>query len=280
MCGGALFLVALVFLLWQAVSGYVQKPELEISFFDVGQGDAIFIESKDGTQILIDGGPPNRILPNLGSAMPFFDKFIDVVVLTHPHADHVSGLLEVLERYNVGLIVESGADYHTAEAKIFREAVKGKGIKSMVVDHSTKLNFANGAVLKFIYPEESFEGKVLKNVHDSALVGELDFEGKKILLMSDAEKNIEKRLVAEGKVGDVDVLKTGHHGSKTSSNDFFLAVVKPEYAVISSGARNRYGHPAQEVLSRLAASGAKIFRTDLDGTITLEIRGGELIWKK
>lgn len=279
MCGGALFLVALVFLLWQAVYGYVQKPELEISFFDVGQGDAIFIESKDGTQILIDGGPPNRILPNLGSVMPFFDRFIDVVVLTHPHADHVSGLLEVLERYNVGLIVESGADYHTAEAKMFEESIKERKIKSAIIDHPTNLNFANGAVLRLIYPDRSFADQTLKNVHDSALVGELDFEGKKILLMSDAEKNLEKRLVAEGKVGDIDVLKTGHHGSKTSSNDFFLAVVKPEYAVISTGARNRYGHPAQEVLSRLAASGAQIFRTDLDGTITLEIRNGQLIWK-
>lgn len=275
----ALLLVVFAFLFWQAAFDYFQKPELEVSFFDVGQGDAIFIESKDGTQILIDGGQPNKILPNLGGTMPFFDRFIDIVVLTHPHADHVSGLLEVLERYKVGMVVESGVDYHTAEAKIFRELVKEKGIKSIVVDHSTKLNFENGAVLRFIYPEESFEGMVLKNVHDSALVGELDFEGRKILLMSDAEKNVEKRLVAEGKAGDVDVLKIGHHGSKTSSNDFFLAVVKPEYVVISAGARNRYGHPAQEVLSRLAAAGAQIFRTDLDGTIILEIRGGELVWK-
>jgi len=272
-------LLALFFLVGYRVFDYVQKPDLEVSFFDVWQGDSIFVESKDGTQILIDGGPPNRILPNLGSRMSFFDRFIDVVVLTHPHADHVSGLIEVLGRYNIGMIIESGVDYHTAEAKIFESLVAEKKLKKVTVDHPINLNFANGAVLKFIYPEESFVGMTLKNVHDSALVGELDFEDKKILFMSDAEKNLEKRLVEEGRVGDVDVLKTGHHGSKTSSNDFFLRVTKPEYAIISSGARNRYGHPAQEVLSRLASAGAQIFRTDLDGTITLEIRNGSLIWK-
>lgn len=260
-----------------------KKPELAVSFFDVGQGDSIFIESYDGTQILIDGGPPNRILPLIGERMPYFDKYIDAVVLTHPHADHVSGLIEVLEKYDVGMIIESGADYHTAEAKIFERLAKEKHIKTVIIDHQTDLNFYDGAVLRFIYPEESFLGKTLKNVHDSAIISELDFRGRKILLMSDAEKKLEQKLAAERKVGDVDVLKTGHHGSKTSSNDFFLKVVKPEYAVISVGLQNRYGHPHPDVLSRLAASlpgAAQIFRTDLDGTITLEINNGELSLQK
>ena len=256
------------------------RAELTVSFFDVGQGDAIFIEASDGTQILIDGGPPNRILPLLGERMPYFDKYIDVVVLTHPHADHVSGLIEVLEKYNVGMIIESGVDYHTAEAKMFQELVKEENIKSVIIDRPVDLNFYDGAVLRFIYPEESFVGKTLQNVHDAALVAELDFDGKKILFMSDAEKNLEKRLVSEGKIGDMDVLKTGHHGSKTSSNDFFLNAAKPEYAIISLGARNRYGHPHPNVLSNLASSGAQVLRTDLDGTITLKIHNGELSLQK
>ena len=257
-----------------------KKPQLAVFFFDVGQGDAIFVESYDGTQILIDGGPPNRILPLIGKRMSYFDKYIDVVVLTHPHADHVSGLIEVLEKYNIGMLIESGVDYHTAEAKTFEKLIKEKNIKTVIIGHPVDLNFYNNAVLRFIYPEESFSGKTLKNVHDSALISEIDFEGKKILLMSDAEKNVEKRLVREGKIGDIDVLKTGHHGSKTSSNDFFLKVARPEYAVISAGRQNRYGHPHPDVLSRLSAAGAQIFRTDLDGTITLEIRNGELSLQK
>src|SRR3989344_7098397 len=165
------------------------KPDLAVSFFDVGQGDSIFIEAKDGAQILIDGGSPNRILPLLGGKMAYFDRFIDVVVLTHPHADHVSGLIEVLEKYRVGMIIESGVEYHTAEAKIFENLVKEENIKSVIIDRPVDLNFYDGAVLRFIYPEESFVGKTLQNVHDAALVAELDFDGKKILFMSDAEKN-------------------------------------------------------------------------------------------
>ena len=257
-----------------------KKPELAVSFFDVEQGDAIFIESRDGTQILIDGGPPNRILPLLGERMSYFDKYIDAVVLTHPHADHVSGLIEILEKYRVGMVIESGVDYHTAEAKIFERLVKEKNIKTIIIDHPVELNFYDNAVLRFIYPEGSFLGKTLKNVHDSALISELDFENKKILLMSDAEKNIEEKLVREGKVGDVNVLKAGHHGSKTSSNDFFLKAIKPEYAVISVGARNRYGHPYQQTLSNLEAIGAQIFRTDINGTITLNINEGRLTLQK
>src|SRR3989344_745311 len=223
------------------------KPDLAVSFFDVGKVNSIFVESKDGAQILIDGGPPNRILPLLGGKMAYFDRFIDVVVLTHPHADHVSGLIEVLEKYRVGMVIESGVEYHTAEAKIFENLVKEKNIKKIIIDRPANLPLSRGAVLKFIYPEKSCLGETLKNVHDSALVSELDFDGKKILLMADAEKKTELYLVENKLIGDIDILKAGHHGSKTSSNGFFLEAVRPEYAVISSGRKNRYGHPNPEV---------------------------------
>ncbi len=273
-------LVSLAIFSALAFLGNAGRPDFAVFFFDVGQGDSIFIESRDGSQILIDGGPPNRILPLLGGKMDYFDRFIDVVVLTHPHADHVSGLIEVLEKYRVGMVIESGVDYHTAEAKIFENLIIEKNIKKIIIDSPAILPLFGGAVLKFIYPEESFLGKTLKNAHDSALVSELDLNGKKILFMADAEKKLEQKLVTEGRIGDIDVLKTGHHGSKTSSNDFFLRAVKPEYAIISAGRQNRYGHPHPDVLSRLAAAGAQIFRTDLDGTITLEIRNGQIYFKK
>ena len=277
--GALLFLAALMALAGLYFWNLWHKPELQIYFFDVGQGDSIFIEAQDGTQILIDGGPTNKILPFLGGVMPFYDHSIDAVILTHPHADHVSGLIEVLKRYSVSEVIESGASYNTAEAQEFENLISEKHIKKIIIDKPVKLSFFKNAALNFLFPDKSFEGQILKNVHDSALVSELDFEGKKILFMADAEKKLERYLLQKGVLEDIDVLKAGHHGSKTSSNDFFLKAVKPEYAVISVGARNRYGHPHQDVLSRLASAGAKIFRTDLDGTITLEIRNGELIWK-
>ena len=266
---GVLLLFSLALISLFAFYQNAKKPQLAVFFFDVGQGDAIFVESYDGTQILIDGGPPNRILPLIGKRMSYFDKYIDVVVLTHPHADHVSGLIEVLEKYNIGMLIESGVDYHTAEAKTFEKLIKEKNIKTVIIGHPVDLNFYNNAVLRFIYPEESFSGKTLKNVHDSALISEIDFEGKKILLMSDAEKNVEKRLVREGKISDIDVLKTGHHGSKTSTSESFLNAVHPSYAVIEVGAKNTYGHPHPTVLDRLANHNIPYYRTDTNGRIEL-----------
>src|SRR3989338_2984880 len=143
-----------------------------------------------------------------------------------------------------------------------------------------QISFFKNAALNFLFPDKSFEGQVLKNVHDSALISELDFEGKKILFMSDAEKNLERYLLQKGALEDIDVLKVGHHGSKTSSTADFLKIVKPEYAVISASDRNRYGHPHPDVLSRLSAIGAQIFRTDINGTIILNINNGRLTLQK
>ncbi len=274
--GITLLLFSANYLLWSQIFAISKKPDLEVYFFDVGQGDAELISTKDGTQILIDGGPSNKILSNLGAVLPYYDDSLDLIVLTHPHADHVSGLMEVLDRYKVAQVIESGALYSTAEAIQFEKILKEKNIKKIVADRPLKLTFYNGAEFNIIYPDESFSGEFLKNVHDSAVVGELSYENKKILFMSDAEKKLERKLVDSGKIDDVDVLKVGHHGSKTSSNEFFLRVVRPEYAIISSGARNRYGHPHTEVLSRLASVGATILRTDLDGTIKVEIKNGNL----
>lgn len=274
-----LFFFSLNFLIWSAVFNLAEKADMTIHFFDVGQGDAIFIEAKDGAQILIDGGPNGRILSHLGNAMQYGDNFIDAIIISHPHADHISGLINVLKKYNVGIIIESGVNYNTAEFYEFEKLAKEKKIKRILIQHPASLKFFKEATLRLIYPDKSYVGANLKNVHDAAVVSELYFEGKKILFMADAERKTEDYLLARNSLEDVDVLKAGHHGSKTSSNSEFLKVTKPEYAVISVGAKNRYGHPHQDALSRLASAGAKIFRTDIGGTITLEIRNGELIWK-
>jgi competence protein ComEC len=271
-----LFLFALNVIIWSSVLAISDAPELNVYFFDVGQGDSEFISSKDGTQILIDGGPNSKVLTELGKVMPYFDNTIDAIVITHSHADHITGLIEVLRRYKVGIVIESGSVYNTAEYAEIIRILHNKKIARVIIDGPRELIFYGGAKLRFIYPERTYEGETLKNAHDSSVVGELNFEGKKILFMGDAEKNIEARLVYTGAVGDVDVLKVGHHGSKTSSNDFFLSVIKPEYAVISVGKGNRYGHPTQQTLSNLDAVGAKIFRTDIGGTVKMEIDNGAL----
>lgn len=268
--GVVLIFLSLNFLIWSLVFSNLKKSDIEIYFFDVGQGDASLIESKDGTQILIDGGPPNKILPKLSKVLDFNDKSLDVLILTHPHVDHISGAIEVLKNYEVGLLVESGVLYHTAEAIEFKKLVEEKKLKKLIINKPTKLKFFNGAEIRFLYPDKSFEDSILKKIHDATVVSELLYGGRKILFMGDAEKNIEKYLLNKNLVGDVDVLKAGHHGSKTSTTKEFLSVVRPEYSIIEVG-RNSYGHPTQEVLSRLASVGAQIFRTDTDGTIKFEI---------
>ncbi len=278
--GIILLLLSANFLIWSQIFSEAHRPEMQVYFFDVGQGDSEFIESKDGTQILIDGGPTSQILSKLAGSLSYSDHFIDVVILTHPHADHVSGLIDVLKRYDVGVVIESGVEYNTAEAKEFEKIIQEKNIKRIIVDKPIELDFFGKAKLRFIYPDKSFLEQTLKNVHDSSLVSELDFENKKILFMGDAEQKIEQKLISENAISKIDILKVGHHGSKTSSKDFFLKIIQPKYAVISVGARNRYGHPTAEVLSSLAVAGSKIFRTDLNGTIEFGINNGELSFVK
>lgn len=275
--GVVLLLGALDIILWQRVFLEERKPDIAMYVFDVGQGDSIFLDAKDGTRILVDGGPNDRVLAPLGKHMSFFDRSIDAIILTHPHADHITGLIEVLKRYRVGMIIENGVSYHTAEAKEFEDIVSKQKLQRIIINHPMILKFADGAVLRFLTPTHSYERSTLKNIHDAMLVSELDYEGKKILLMGDAEKNIEDDLVARGVVGPVDVLKAGHHGSKTSSNTEFLNTVKPKYAIVSVGRHNRYGHPNYEALLRLAISGAKIFRTDINGMIAIVINHGALL---
>ncbi|MEK7559909.1 MAG: MBL fold metallo-hydrolase [Patescibacteria group bacterium] len=277
-----LILLSWNFLVWGSVFTNLKKPDIEIYFFNVGQGDAHFIESRDGAQILLDGGPPNRILPILSEVLDFNDRHIDVVVLSHPHADHISGLIEVLKNYDVDYIFESGVNYDTPEAEEFHKLVDekllahrslgegGGGLKKIVVDGPLSLNFFEGAMLRLIYPDKSFEGKSLKQVHDSMVVAELSYKNKKILFAGDMEKKLEEYLIKKGEISDIDVLKVGHQGSKTSSSQKFLNFAKPENSVIPVG-KNSYGHPNQDIISRLASIGSQVFRTDQDGTIKLEI---------
>lgn len=274
-----LFLFTLNFIIWGKVFDISQKPGLSVSFFDVGQGDSIFLESKDGTQILIDGGPNGRVLSHLGSVMQYGDDFIDAVVVSHPHADHVSGLIEVLKKYRVGTFIESGVAYDTAEIDELRRLVEDSKIERIIVDEPMRLSFFDDASLKFIFPVRSFENTKVKDVNETSLVSILEYEGRKILFTGDAGVYTEKKLMSLGVLEDVDVLKVGHQGSRFSSTRGFLESISPEFAVIMVG-KNSYGHPTDETLSRLAAVGANIFRTDLNGTITLDIRNGELIWNK
>jgi competence protein ComEC len=242
---------------------------LKIYFFDIGQGDAIFIESPSGQQVLIDGGPDNKILSKLGETMPFWDNDIDVVIATHPHADHIGGLIQVLGRYNIKNIIEAKESYNSPEFKAWEEAIKKEDAQEIEAMAGKIIDMGDGVNLKIMFPFESVAGTETKTPHDDDVVVKLEYKNLDVMLTGDLEAKIERQLIIEGYDLDSDVLKVGHHGSKTSSSEEFLSAVTPEVGIIQVGLKNKYGLPSPEVLSRLENFGIKYYRNDLDGTIKI-----------
>jgi len=264
-------------LAWIAVFQIGEASQfLKVVFFDVGQGDSIFIETPKKTQILIDGGPSGRVVEKLGNELPFSDRSIDLVIATHPDSDHISGLVEVLKSYQVDSVATTGVKGSTAEFDEFVFEVEKNKANKIILKKRQKISIGN----LFIYvlaPLEDFEGKTVKDYNTSSLVLKAVYGNNSFLLTGDASVSIEKKLIEEGSDVLSQVLKIGHHGSKTSTSDLFLEKVSPEIAVIQVGKDNRYGHPSPEVLERLEKYGIIISRTDQQGDIKFFSNGFSFI---
>ena len=275
-------LAVTTFLVWQEVF-YLEdrRGRVFLHVFYVGQGDAIFIEAPNGNQVLIDGGPDDRIMEKLAAAMPFWDRSIDLIILTHPHADHLDGLLEVLKRYEVGMVLESGVNHSIPEYGEWRDLIAKKNITRVLAERGEMVKLGGGISLNVLTPFQSFDGITVKNVHDAAVIVKLGYASSSALLMADAEAALEKKMVLSGGNLKAEVLKVGHHGSKTSTSRELLEAVRPRFAVIAVGKKNRYGHPVQEVLDRLADYGITIYRTDRDGDIVFASNGKNFVlWQR
>lgn len=244
---------------------YTSSP-LTVWVFDVGQGDAIFIDGPE-KQVLIDGGPGDAVLEKLGAVLLPWDRTLDVVILTHPHADHVFGLNTVLERYAVGEVFSTLAPYDEPPAVAFAQQSATPIVQGDVID------LGDGAQLAVLWPAISLAGRVSEDPNDGSVVLRLTYGETTMLLTGDAGVAEEERFAAAA--GNVDVLKVGHHGSDTSTGAWLLNIVDPEYAVVSVGEGNSYGHPSPIVLERLANVGATVLRTDVDGDVQISSDGGE-----
>lgn len=262
-------------MIWYAVFRIDTRGDLLITFFDVGQGDAIFIETPSGNQMLIDGGPNERILARLGEALPFWDHSLDAVILTHPDADHLSGLIDVLERYHVGTVFWTGVAHSSAEYEEWVRLLKEKNIRTEIVNAGKRVILGDGVVFEVLAPFNDVSGESSSEINETSVVGVLRHGENTFLLTGDAGKRTESRLLFESlaRIFDVDVLKVGHHGSNTSTHEEFLKIVSPEHAIIQVGKKNRYRHPSQGVLDGLAAAGAMVHRTDTDGDIRIRSNG-------
>lgn len=256
--------VALGALIWQ-----IPDNRFHIYFLNIGQGDSTFIKTPNNHQILVDGGPKNYILQELDVVMPFFDKTIDLVVVTHPHADHIDGLIEVLKRYEVNAVLITGVDYKSPSYDEFLKIVTEKNIQIYIAEKNEDFSFGN-VTLDVIYPNKPLLGKKFQDLNNSSIVIKILYGGKKILMTGDMAFEEENLLIKTGLNLRADILKVGHHGSKTSSSRDFLNLVKPEIAIIQSGNGNSFGHPSKEALNRLKAAGVQqIYRNDMDGLVEI-----------
>ncbi|MGE5392931.1 MAG: ComEC/Rec2 family competence protein [Candidatus Saccharibacteria bacterium] len=263
------------------------KPDylLHVSFYDVGQGDAALVRTFEGNQILIDGGPSDAILSRLGSDLPFYDRSIEAVILTHPHADHLSGLVDVLRRYRVRRILMP--EFKDADSAAFREflgTAQEKRVPIVFLKTGERVYLDDATVFDVLSPQGSVLGAVTdqssgegKGVNDGSLVGRLSFGQTRFLFEADAGANVESSLAGRYDL-QADVLKVAHHGSAYASSSGFLAQVRPRYAVIEVG-KNNYGHPADEVLDNLKKAGVTVLRTDQDGTVKFTSDGGSVLLK-
>lgn len=268
-------LVFLNILSWIVVWDFANSNHLEVVFFDVGQGDAIFIETPQKRQILIDGGPNSVILEKLAKEMPFYDRSLDLMILTHPEADHMLGLIEVLKKYQVGYVLWTGIKRDTPEYKEWQGALENEKAGVKIAQAGQTVKIAKDTYLDILHPADELEGKSLESSNDTSIVARLMFKNSSFLFTGDISEKVEEDLVASNFPIQSNVLKVGHHGSKTSSSDNFLKNVLPDIAVIQVG-KNSYGHPTEEVLSRLEKIGIKIFRMDKDGDIKIFSDGESL----
>ena len=252
---------------YSAVYQIRQVEGLEIVFFDIGQGDSALIETSQGHQILVDGGPGSEILEKLADEMPFWDKEIDLVILTHTEHDHIAGLLEVLKRYKVDYILWTGAINNTLEYKEWLDLIGKEGALVKIAQAGQRIKVGKG-YLEILHPFENLEGINVKDINDTSVVFRLVFKDISFLFTGDIGKPVEKELIEKNDL-DSDVLKVGHHGSKTSSSLEFIQSVSPSAAVISCGKNNRYGHPHEDVLQILESCDISILRTDQNGYIKI-----------
>jgi competence protein ComEC len=245
---------------------------LKVSFLDVGEGESILIQT-EGQSILIDGGPSGqKVCQELGNKLPFWDRKIDMLVLTHPHLDHLTGLLEILKRYRVKKVLASPVISNLPAYNEWLQITQYKKIEYLIAQAGQRIVLSSGAKLEVLNPAVNIGTDSKTDPDENAVVASLSYGPHSFLFTSDIGYETELRLQRERLVNNTEILKIAHHGSEQSSSATFLRAVNPSIAVISVGAQNQFGHPARGTLERISESGIKtLYRTDLDGTVTFEL---------
>ncbi len=266
----ALILVAANLFIWHSVAFTRESDDLGLYFLDVGQGDSQLIDF-EGAQILIDGGKGPKVLSELPKLMTLGDRYIDLVILTHPELDHFGGLIDVLKTYEIGLVITNGRKGVASSYADFEKVIAERNIPTAVVEADDVITYRDMR-LTILHPRVTEVNH--KNANESGLVILLEKDGLRALYTADIGFETEQKLLARYNLS-AQILKVGHHGSKFSTGGGFLKEVQPKVAVIEVG-KNSYGHPTASVLDRLMAVGSQIFRTDRYGTVRIIFDKGEL----
>jgi len=262
-------------LVWLAVLS-MPDNNLEVRFLDVGQGDSVLVRTPSGVQVLVDGGPDqDSVCLELGESLPFHDRDLDLVILTHPDSDHVGGLVEVLRRYEVGRVLEAGVDSSNTAYQEWLSLVDQKGIERTMAVAGQRIDLGDGVTMQVLHPPEELMKDTESDVNNNSVVIRLLWKEVSFLLTGDIYEEAEWDILYRGHVLDTTVLKVAHHGSATSSCAHFVAAADPQAAVICVGTDNTFGHPDDETLARLGS--IPVYRTDEDGTITFTT-DGERLW--
>lgn len=268
------FVVAGSILLWFCI-GSLGDGLLHIFYLNIGQGDAILVRTPSMEYVLIDGGPDDTVLQELSQVMPFYARTIDLMILSHPHADHMDGLIEVLERYEVRQVMITGVSYGYAGYEKFFQTIRERGVPMIFMNGQGDYRLG-GVTLDVLYPFGSLAGRHFENVNNSSISLRLLYGERRFYFSGDLEVEGEEELVEAGLDLRADVFKAGHHGSRTSSTEPLLDMVEPEWAVISCGVDNPFGHPHAETIRHLQERGVTVFRTDLDGRVEVVSDGAAI----
>lgn len=252
------------------------SQNLRVAFLDVGQGDAIFIQTPNGKQVLVDGGPKDVVMRELREVMPFNDKTLDMLVITNPDADHISGFLPLLDDYTVSSVLEPGTRSTTPTYKDLMSKIKKKHIPILTAykDMKIVLDKERNIYLDVLFPDQKVRGW---ESNDGSIVMRLVYGQTSFMLMGDATELTEKIIMVttDKERLQSSILKLGHHGSKTSSSQAWVEAVAPSIAIVSAGLHNTYGHPHEEVIERLEEKEAEILQTGVEGTIIYESDGNQ-----
>nr|WP_071460631.1 ComEC/Rec2 family competence protein [Bacillus mediterraneensis] len=263
-------LISLLLLASVSITPAAATNELKVHFINVGQGDAIYIKTANGDDILIDAG--NR---DGNDVVAYLKKQkvndIEVMIATHPDADHMGGLDEILKSFKIKSVYAPKVSHTTQVYKDFLTAVKNEGVKNKTATKGVSIPL-KGVTANFVGSVRSYSNSDLNNW---SAVLRLTYGKKAFLFTGDAETTSENDMIKSKQVLTADVIKIGHHGAKTSTSSAFLKTIKPKYAVLSVG-KNSYGHPTSDVLNRLKSSKVNVFRTDKQGTIIASTNGTNL----